>query len=120
MTAGFVHVPNVLVRCINDCGGYLAVRDGRYARVESQKTATRFDSETKAWQAAMAAGWSDVAPADHIPHDIPFGASGSIRCDGSGVGDCPEARASREAIVCLICRVEGWRVPTGDRSGQRA
>lgn len=118
--SAYVTLPNILVRCINDCGGYLAVRDGRFARVDSEEDATRFVSETKGWQAAMAAGWGNVAPADHAPHDHPFGANGTIRCDGSGVGDCAQARASREAIVCLFCRVQGWRIQADDPSRERA
>ena len=105
MTDGFIHLPNVLVRCINNCGGYLAARDGEFLRVDNQEAATRFVSETKGWQASMAAGWGNVAPPDHVPHDRPFGIDGSITCDGSGVGDCSEARAYRNAIVCSPCRV---------------
>jgi hypothetical protein len=119
-SSAFVHLPNVIVRCINDCGGYLAVQDGRYARVDSQEDATRFTSDTKAWQATMAAGWGNVPPPNHVPHDIPFGVSRTLRCDGRGAGDCAEARAYRETIVCLICRVKGWRLPPDDPSGQRA
>jgi hypothetical protein len=110
MTDGFVHLPNVLVRCINDCGGYLAVRDGEYVRVDDQDEATRFVSETGGWQASMEAGWGNMPPPGHQPHDRPFGTGGRITCDGSGVGDCTEARAYRNSIVCPGCRASGWRL----------
>jgi hypothetical protein len=120
MTDAFVHLPNVLVRCINDCGGYLAVRGGQFVRTEGQEAATRFVSDTKGWQASMEAAWGNVPPPDHTPHDQPFGPNGTMRCDGGGVGDCAEARAYRNAIVCPPCRATGWRLPTDDPSLGRA
>lgn len=116
----FVHLPNVLVRCINDCGGYLAVREGEFVRVDDEDDATRFTTESKGWQASMEAGWGNVAPPEHKPHHRPFGRDGQIVCDARGVSDCEEARAYKEAIVCLGCRAAGWRLSQEDPSGDHA
>jgi len=88
--------------------------------VEGPDQATRFESETRGWQAAMQAGWANVAPPDHAPHDRPFGPDRTITCDGSGAGDCTEVRAYKNAIVCTGCRASGWKPGTEDRPGRRA
>lgn len=121
MINAYVCLPNVLVRCVNDCGGYLAKRDGEFARVQGQEDAARFEGESKGWQASMAAGWGNVVPPDHVPHRRLYGPNGRILlCDGGGAGDCEEVRAAKFAIVCPDCRADGWRLTQDPAGASRA
>jgi len=92
-----------LVFCGAGCGAWLSGGTQAWTSSTDRKDAAPFANQDKAWQAAMAAGWANVPLPNHDPHQI-----NRWTCDGSGVGDCSEVRAYKDATVCPACRAGGW------------
>lgn len=107
---GYEHISYWRVYCAADCGSYLGESNGAWFRVWHQREAVRFPDADKAWQGARSAGWANASLPNHDPHKHgPYGPGRHMfYCDQSGIGDCQEVRAYKDATVCPACRDAGW------------
>ncbi len=106
----YEHVSYWLVFCGAGCGAWLSGEPDAWSSTTVRRYAARFRDESRAWQAAMGAGWANVPLPGHDPHTHgPYGPGRhTFRCTGGGAGDCDEVRSYKEATVCPACRDGGW------------
>lgn len=106
---GYEHVSFWRISCEAECGAYLAGEEGSWFATPHKRYAATFPTQSRAWQAAMAAKWADVPLPGHDPHmHGPYGQGEyTFYCRQNGAGDCQEVREYKEAIMCPACRDAG-------------